>query len=505
MKGGESRRGDRMWGMRLVLRGLSRALLLAMVAVGLFVGADLWLSRGLPDLQPWHTLRLHHEFRADMDDGRMGWPQLMAREEALFGELARVQADPAFQAAIRTPDSRFRSGGNAFARRLARDWNRSFVLRPQGTPRAVALLLHGLSDSPYSLRSVALALQRNGVLVYGLRLPGHGTLPGELDAVVWQDWLAATRVAARSIAREHEALPFWIVGYSMGAALAVKYTLDGLLRGVGRRPDGLVLISPALGVNPLARLANLQRIASRLPLFRKSRWLSVQPEYDPFKYQSFTKNAGRQIALLIDAIDDDLSRLQAEGRNTELPPLLAFQSLVDETVSTVDLVDRLFASVRNARSELVLFDLNRDSFYQEYIRYSPQAVIRSLESLRDSRFRLTVISNAGTGSARVEARSGLVPGTRETRRSLDLAWPEDLYSLSHIALPFAPDDPVYGYAARDARGQPLRTLGNLAVRGERNVLRVSAADLLRLRSNPFHAYLLRRIVARIGGTERDAP
>jgi hypothetical protein len=53
---------------------------------------------------------------------------------------------------------------------------------------------------------------------------------------------------------------------------------------------------------------------------------------------------------------------------------------------------------------------------------------------------------------------------------------------------------VYGYAASGASGQSLQTLGNIAVRGEKGVLRVSAGDLLRLRSNPFLPYIKQRIL-----------
>ena len=52
-------------------------------------------------------------------------------------------------------------------------------------PRGAALLIHGLTDSPYSLRRVAEILQEEGYHVVGLRLPGHGTNPGTLATVSW--------------------------------------------------------------------------------------------------------------------------------------------------------------------------------------------------------------------------------------------------------------------------------------------------------------------------------
>ena len=41
-------------------------------------------------------------------------------------------------------------------------------------------------------------------------------------------------------------------------------------------------------------------------------------------------------------------------------------------------------------------------------------------------------------------------------------------------------------------------LGNLALRGERGMLQVSAADMLRLRSNPFYPFVLKRVMSFFG-------
>ena len=86
---------------------------------------------------------------------------------------------------------------------------------------------------------------------------------------------------------------------------------------------------------------------------------------------------------------------------------------------------------------------------------------------------------------------------------LGLAWPRGLYSLAHVALPFPPDDPVYG--GPDAAESPGIQLGKLALRGERGVLQISAADMLRLRWNPFHSYIERRVVDVMRGLESASP
>ena len=59
-----------------------------------------------------------------------------------------------------------------------------------------------------------------------------------------------------------------------------------------------------------------------------------------------------------------------------------------------------------------------------------------------------------------------------------------------MALPFPPDDPLYG--ARPPDDDDVLFLGQMDIKGERGLLRIPADWLLRLRHNPFYAYLEQR-------------
>ena len=69
------------------------------------------------------------------------------------------------------------------------------------------------------------------------------------------------------------------------------------------------------------------------------------------------------------------------------------------------------------------------------------------------------------------------------------SWPDAVYSLSHVALPFSSEDPLYG---NNVNGRQFQ-LGDVALRGERGVIRVLPADMLRLRWNPFYPLLVERV------------
>lgn len=476
--------------LRLALLGLAGiAGALLAIAVG-----DALYSTSLPDLRPWHTERLRNEFEASQAEGAYDFAAYREQERRLSAEvraLARSAYDPEKDATI----SRYRPDGGPYAARVEGDWNRSFVL--DGEPgRGVALVVHGLSDSPYSMRATAAALNRAGLTVYGLRLPGHGTIPAGLDAAQWEDWLAAVSLVVRQMRRDHPQAPLWYVGYSTGATLGLKHSARAVLEGrADLLPERLFLMSPALGVSPFAPLANVQRLVSRWGIAPKARWASVGPEIDPYKYESFAKNAGAQIASLIRSLYADLDRMDQDGSIGRFPPVTSFQSIVDATVSTRDLVSRFYGVLRGGASELVLFDVNRRASVAPLLAFSPKAIVQAFENAPRRDYRLTILGNAD-GVGTLTERSWAPGETMPVDRALPLEWPEDVYSLSHVAVPFPADDPIYGLA-RGLGQDGLPSLGALAMRGERGALAIAAADQLRLRANPFFEETMARILERI--------
>ncbi len=183
------------------------------------------------------------------------------------------------------------------------------MLLPEGTPRGAAVLLHGLTDSPYSVRYLAKAYQQQGFVAVVPRLPGHGTAPGSLTAVDWQQWMATTRLAVREATRLAGAnVPLHVIGYSNGGALALKYALDALDDKTLSQPQQIVLLSPMIGVTAFARFAGLTGLPAVFPAFARAAWLNVVPEFNPYKYNSFPVKAARQSWLLTRRCRRKLSR-----------------------------------------------------------------------------------------------------------------------------------------------------------------------------------------------------
>ena len=185
------------------------------------------------------------------------WKQYLAAEATIFDDVER-EVSRKLEAGDRVPSNRYFDGSPVFPAHFAQDFNRSFVLLPKEKPVGAVVLLHGLTDSPYSQRHIARFYRDHGFVAVVPRMPGHGTVPAGLTDVEWEDWMAATRLAVREARRLAEpSAPMHLVGFSNGGALALMYALDSLGDETLSRPNRLVLISPMVGITRFARFAGL--------------------------------------------------------------------------------------------------------------------------------------------------------------------------------------------------------------------------------------------------------
>jgi alpha-beta hydrolase superfamily lysophospholipase len=463
----------------LVLYGLA-GIVVAGVAAFIYVGVS-----GKPDLKPWHTASLNEDFTRADDDRIDSVAAYRALEERLFKELQHEvyqRVEPGDRRAF----NRYSSGSRADPFSYPENANRTIELSVEA-PRAGVILIHGLTDSPYVFRALAARLHERGCDVVVLRLPGHGTAPAALTTIDWRDWAAAVRLIARDLrARLPAQAPLHMIGFSTGAALAVEYSLARLDGEDLPRVEGLVLLSPAIGVDPLAWLAVWQARLSRIPGLGKMAWLDLIPEYDPYKYCSFPVNAGDQIYRVTRVIDERLTHLSKTGLLKGFPRTLVFQSIVDATVSPLAVVRVFLGRLADEGHELVLFDINRLADAGPMLRINARLPAERLLSGAPRAFGVTLITNANETSSALVAL--FRPAMREVQAptAIELEWPRDVFSLSHTALPIPPDDPVYG-AIRPTNAHGVY-LGRLELLGEQGLLAMPANAILRLRFNPFFEY-----------------
>jgi len=105
-----------------------------------------------------------------------------------------------------------------------------------------AVVLHGFTGNPGSMRAVAEALAAKGFHVEMPLLPGHGTHVDDMLPTRWADWAGAAEAAYQRLAQRADHVV--VVGLSMGGALTLRLGADHPAIA------GLVCINPVTKTQP---------------------------------------------------------------------------------------------------------------------------------------------------------------------------------------------------------------------------------------------------------------
>lgn len=324
------------------------------------------------------------------------------------------------------------------------------------------LLVHGLTDSPYLLRSIAEALHAEFpcALIQALLSPGHSTVPGDLLNVELEQWQATFYWGLASLNSQTDEVT--VFGYSNGAALALNFlnannanSLDAI--------DKLVLISP--GIKPADSRAFLT------PYFKYIQpWLYKHEDRDAVKYESFASHAAAEFYKLTQLIT------AADMPTLETPSLM----LVSGDDTTVD-----------ARASLNLF----------------------CNQLSSPNNKLIWFQSSSQESQLSQSCEGVEVWEHASNKSKD-SKRERVLSLSHIALSIPASDPYYGIdghypvclAHKDSPAQFSRCLdnGQDSLYAEANFLdqngEYEGAIIRRTSFNPRFDDMMRQINCFIGNS-----
>jgi carboxylesterase len=174
--------------------------------------------------------------------------------------------------------------------------HQSFILA-SGAPQA--LLVHGFPGTPAEMRPLAESLHRAGWTVHGLLLPGHGVQIETLFDHGHADRVAAVGGAVAGL--QQDSHPVLLIGYSLGAALALQ-------TAVANRPTALVLLAPFWQLGTLWQ----QWLGFLLkPIFRRMR---------PFQKADFTNPQVRYgLGNLLPGIDLNDPEVQQTLRDLAIP------------------------------------------------------------------------------------------------------------------------------------------------------------------------------------------
>jgi carboxylesterase len=193
-----------------------------------------------------------------------------------------------------------------------------------GRGRAAALCLHGLTGTPYEVRSLGEAISAVGIRALGPALPGHNETPEQLAASSYTDWLDAARAEFHRLREDCESV--FIVGMSMGGLLALALAEE-------ERVDGLAVIgTPLVLHHPFAWLIPLVKYLR--PMSPKSQGSDIR---DPAArarhvgYRVMPLNSIHELQRLQRRVRPQLARITA--------PILVAHGVHDRTASPRDAIE----------------------------------------------------------------------------------------------------------------------------------------------------------------------
>ena len=179
-----------------------------------------------------------------------------------------------------------------------------------------ALLCHGFTGTPQSLRPWAEHLAAADLTVRLPRLPGHGSTVQEANLTTWQDWYGEIERNFLEMSRQCDQV--FVMGLSMGGTLAIR-----LAEEQGDAISGLVLVNPSLLTKRPDRFL--------LPILRrvKSTWPGIasdikKPGVTELAYDQMPVKAAHQVSLLWAVTRADLAKVTQ--------PLLVLRSTEDHVV-----------------------------------------------------------------------------------------------------------------------------------------------------------------------------
>jgi len=214
--------------------------------------------------------------------------------------------------------------------------NSPYEIKPtHATNSTGVLFIHGLLDSPFTLRELATECAKAGMLCRSVLLPGHATTPEDLNEVHYKNWINTVSYGVKSLAKEVDRI--FLVGYSMGATLSLYHIHHQ------HNIAGLVIIAPAIKIKFPAD--PLFRLTPYVKYWEKHAWIKVEDEIDYTKYRSLPYHAVFQLYKLTHKI------------NTKKPincPLFIITTRNDETIST-DAAIALFKTNDKPQNKLLLY------------------------------------------------------------------------------------------------------------------------------------------------------
>ena len=197
----------------------------------------------------------------------------------------------------------------------------AFDFAPKTETGGAALCIHGLTGTPYEVRSLGEALVGQGIRAVGPLLPGHGSRPEKLSTISWEDWVGAVHLNYENLRANYDHVV--VIGLSLGGLLSLELASSEAV-------DGLVVIGAPLSLKkPIPQLVGLVKYFVKA--IKKTDGSDIQDSQARLQhpgYKIMPLGGVHQLVLLQKKVRSDLGKITA--------PALVAHGRLDRTADPRD-------------------------------------------------------------------------------------------------------------------------------------------------------------------------
>ena len=224
----------------------------------------------------------------------------------------------------------------------------------EGNNGKAVLLVHGWTTTPYELRRLGVYLNEKGYTVDAPMLLGHGTFPGELENLKWEDWFRGVENSYAQLKKDFSEV--YVAGTSMGSSLAV------LLAAKNKDVSGVVLMATPYELRSRKIMEVLGSFLLKLGKKYYSKSYPLKFRFSPMfitrmiSYQSFPIKNVLEIFRLSDEVKKVASNV--------CQPALVIQSSQDHVV-TKRSVEKLYRKLGSKNKKKIILEKAYHTFISD--------------------------------------------------------------------------------------------------------------------------------------------
>lgn len=280
------------------------------------------------------------------------------------------------------------------------------IINEEAGFKKTALLIHGLSDSPYYMKDIAKILFNQGHSIVAIQLSGHGTKPEDLEDVKASDWINDLERGLHLAKQFGEEIT--IAGFSTGGSIA-SYALSQSKDKYSQfNIKKALLFSPALQL--LDPSVDYACYARYLPIT-----IGKKTHGEKVRYQEYPLNGPCQLHKYLNGtiLRDSIKGLKQ--KKLSIPTLSIFAG-ADDAVDILG-TDAKLKSFLNSYSSIMIGQNFPDSFKNNF--FNPNEYSEYQDRRANYKPDLQILSESKIEHSSIMLREQGLGGAKEVNPAFD--------------------------------------------------------------------------------------